>query len=350
MIVNYMSSIQTALMPIQDSASTFQFPADHYAHAGAPTEWWWHTGTLFSGERKFGFEINAALMMCDGAPIRYSQIMLTDVDENCHYQNTHIHTSYKWPDDPSKDWCVRLGDSSSKVWVSMAASLPVPTQNMAIKANFSDDQTSTPISFDLTMSQFGPPLRVWGTGLKEGGSGVPPTVENSNYYYSLTRLACTGRVVVNGNEFKVDGTTWMDHEYGLFNSKNGHPTWYLQDVQLDNGVHISNYVDFQNPPALNQTLSSVATIQFPDGTTYFEQNCTVTPVGQTWTGPDGKTYFLEFLIYVPGFNANYSVKSLFAGQFFPDIDSQGVYEGAASVNGTFNGRSVNGTGWIEQAL
>ena len=40
--------------------SEIELPRDQYAHSGAPTEWWWHVGTLESADgRKFGFEINA---------------------------------------------------------------------------------------------------------------------------------------------------------------------------------------------------------------------------------------------------------------------------------------------------
>ena len=34
-------------------------PKDMYLHQGAPTEWWWHTGTLRAGNRTFGFEVSA---------------------------------------------------------------------------------------------------------------------------------------------------------------------------------------------------------------------------------------------------------------------------------------------------
>jgi predicted secreted hydrolase len=33
------------------------FPADHGAHPGLRTEWWYITGALQAGERRFGFQV-----------------------------------------------------------------------------------------------------------------------------------------------------------------------------------------------------------------------------------------------------------------------------------------------------
>ncbi|MDI1289291.1 MAG: lipocalin-like domain-containing protein [bacterium] len=95
-------------------------PDDMYLHEGSPTEWWWHTGTLTAGDRTFGFEINAASFEQQG--FAFSQIMLTDVANQKHYQRT---TNYVPPgnfspttwaqSDVSKDWYARLGDATNKL-------------------------------------------------------------------------------------------------------------------------------------------------------------------------------------------------------------------------------------------
>src|SRR5947209_4634972 len=36
---------------------TFRFPRDHAAHPEYQTEWWYYTGHLSSGGRRFGFEL-----------------------------------------------------------------------------------------------------------------------------------------------------------------------------------------------------------------------------------------------------------------------------------------------------
>jgi predicted secreted hydrolase len=218
---------------------------------------------------------------------------------------------------------------------------------MVVKASILDEATRTPLLFDLTMSQQGPPLIVWGTGVssyppKEGG------VLTNNYYYSLTRLQTSGTVIVGQEVIQVSGMTWMDHEYGYFGSAKEPVLWFLQDMQLDNGVHISHYQTFTqgNAPKLGERKQSNATVQFPDGTEYFLQDCWMTP-NEPWTSLMGTTFFLKFKIEIPAFDAVFEVTSLMADQDFP-MPAVDVYEGVAKAVGTFQGKDVTGTAWNEQ--
>ena len=95
-----------------------RLPADHYAHPGAPTEWWWNIGTLRAGERIFGFEINAASYVGQGG-FAFTQVMLTDVANDRHYQQTTPFLSgpfncATWAEsDPAKPWRVALGSPAN---------------------------------------------------------------------------------------------------------------------------------------------------------------------------------------------------------------------------------------------
>jgi predicted secreted hydrolase len=110
------ASTSGAPVPIPASKSAIFLPADQYLHRGAPTEWWWHVGTLQSGDRIFGFEINAAAFSDRG--YAFSQVMLTDVANAKHYQRTTLYTPPVGVDfdnwaqhDVTKDWHVGLGSA-----------------------------------------------------------------------------------------------------------------------------------------------------------------------------------------------------------------------------------------------
>jgi predicted secreted hydrolase len=105
-------------VPIPASKSVIFLPADQYLHRGAPSEWWWHTGTLKSGDRIFGFEINTAAYSFQG--IAFSQVMLTDVAKTKHYQRTTLYLPPVGVDfdnwaqhDVTKDWHVGLGSAAN---------------------------------------------------------------------------------------------------------------------------------------------------------------------------------------------------------------------------------------------
>ncbi len=105
--------------PVPPSNVVLHLPADMYMHPGAPTEWWWHTGTLKAGNRVFGFEINAAGFLKDG--FAFTQVMVTDVQNNKHYQRTTPYAppvqynANTWAEsDTTKDWYARLGSETNQ--------------------------------------------------------------------------------------------------------------------------------------------------------------------------------------------------------------------------------------------
>jgi len=92
--------------PPPDSIRPIQLPIDQYLHPSAPTERWWHTGTLTASGKTFGFEINTAGF----GEFLFSQVMLTDVAGKVHYsQVTQYPYNSAWAQsDATKDWYVNL--------------------------------------------------------------------------------------------------------------------------------------------------------------------------------------------------------------------------------------------------
>ena len=414
--------------PVPESDVVLRLPKDMYQHVGAPTEWWWHIGTLKAGSRTFGFEINAASFAKDG--FAFSQIMLTDVEKQKHYYRTTpfvpplMFDPATWAEaDVSKNWYAKLGDADNyfsgiavvtpgsgytsdpivailggggigaiaipvrdaaggiasivvlspgigytsvptvaivggggsgatakafHTYIAMNSPASDPTKNMTVKALLLDTTTATQVKFDLQFSQQGRPFFVWGTGVNPDGGGG--TLQSSNYYFSLTRMQASGSIEIDGEKHAVSGVTWMDHEYGAFGSAANPVKWFLQDMQLDNGVCISNYATIdQGLPELNKTSASHATVQDGSGATWFVES-TVTPIGRTWKSPEtGITYFMQFRIDIPSFNTSLLVNTLVDSQEFL-VGTGGVYEGVAAATGSFQYRPVTGTAWNEQAL
>jgi predicted secreted hydrolase len=345
--------------PVPPSEYKVHLPQDQYRHVDAPTEWWWHVGTLKAGDRVFGFEINAAGYpgYSAAAKFAFTQVMLSDVANAKHYQQTTVYMPPNvdfntWAEsDPAKNWYARLGDSSNPSHVSMNAPQADPTRDMNVKASLADGDDT--IDFDLMLSQQGKPFMVFGTGVQSD----PGNPQHANFYYSLTRLKAEGTISINNEPMGVTGVTWMDHEYGYFGSPGDPVKWILQNAQLDNGWHLMNFVSLgkDNPPALGERTPSNATLQDPQGNMYFfdaaSQQAFMTPTGRTWKSPTGRTYFLEYLLEILPVQATLKVVSLMDAQEFPNVGSPGgIYEGVAAASGTFLGQKVSGTAWNEQLL
>jgi hypothetical protein len=161
-------------------------------------------------------------------------------------------------------------------------------------------------------------------------------------------------------EFTVTGVTWMDHEYGLFGSAANPVLWVLQDIQIQNGslqgVTISNFttIGSDKPPLVpNEPSPSQATVQFPDGTTYFVHTF-ITP-RDPWISPvSKKLYYMTLQVDLPSFNTTIIVRSLMKEQEFVTLDFWGkavshVYEGVASASVRVgNEPEASGFAWNEQ--
>jgi predicted secreted hydrolase len=332
--------------PVPPEKRSIKLPQDHYLHPGAPTEWWWHTGTLVAGKDVYGFEINAANLFGYG----FTQVSLSDVAHKTHYQQTKPLIPTPAPEDwaesnPSKPWYVRLENVQMKTFGTSPYN---PSNGMQINARLDDDKTKRVVNFSLELRQDGPTFLQWGTGVQP----YPPgPVTDHNYYYSLTRLRAKGSVSILGTEFPVAGMTWMDHEYGAFGSGTNFPTWLLQDIQLKNGVHLSNYAMLNEPPELGKPIVANVTIQTPDDKLYFlERESILTPFGRTWESSMGTVFFMQFRIQIPSFGADLRVDTLMDEQDFPIPPLADTYEGVARVEGSFDRQPVLGTAWSEQNL
>jgi predicted secreted hydrolase len=320
-------------------------PRDQYAHPGAPKEWWWHTGTLRAGKRLFGFEINPNGRWDD--KIQYVELMVTDVHHGKHYHLTAGHGGWNddWAEsDPSKPWYARMKSNASDLhpWaLSMTSELATP-YTLRSTANFVDAATGTHCTMDLTGTQNGPPLLVWGTGSHEANpNGTTPLTRN-NYYYSFTKVQTQGTLSIGKETFAVDGLTWFDHEYGAFPSGT---RWVFATMQLDNGYHLDNFIA-GHMPVEGERIASHATLLLPEGDSIFVDSF-LTPLAPLWTDPKGLTYCTCFLVEIPQFDASVMLTSLMGDQQFR---IPRLYEGVARVQGSFGGRPVTGTGWIEQVI
>ncbi|KUJ14975.1 uncharacterized protein LY89DRAFT_126829 [Mollisia scopiformis] len=333
--------------------SAIQLPKDQYAHVGAPSEWWWHIGTISTadGSRTFGFEINATGITGIAS---FSQISITDVQNQIHYQSSAVFPwDANWAEsDSTKAWFVNVGKAPSNGSVSMTGNDFGQKNEMSIVGEFLDAETQTPCSINLSLHQTGPPLLVFGTGVHTdvNPQGKTPLTKN-NYYYSFTRLSAVGSISMGSEKVSVVGTTWMDHEYGAFPNNF---TWALQDATLDNGTQLSSFAPPDADIKLGLAFSSFVSIIWPDGNSTFEQSVT-TPLGPVWASSfpakgKGNSYFTQYKVEVPKYNTVLLFTASMPDQEFRQQGTENppVWEGVAIVEGTFRGEMVCGTAWIEQ--
>ena len=63
----------------------------------------------------------------------------------------------------------------------------------------------------------------------------------ASHYYSLTRLRTSGTLVYRGERLRVEGLSWMDHEFGSDELQPGMTGWDWFALQLDDGRDLMLY-------------------------------------------------------------------------------------------------------------
>jgi predicted secreted hydrolase len=186
----------------------FAFPADHGPHPDFRSEWWYLTGQLRAGARRFGYQFTIFRQaLAPAAPPRTSawatrqvymgHLAVTDVDNGRFVALERL----------ARDG-LDLGGAGTgpfRVWVEdwTIAGQVVDLFPLALHAS------GDGVELALTAGAGRGPVLQGDAGLSAKG----PEPGNASYYYSCTRLPTTGRLTIDGVAFEVSGTSWLDREW-----------------------------------------------------------------------------------------------------------------------------------------
>lgn len=224
--------------PVPAENVVLSMPEDMYRHDGAPTEWWWHIGTLRAGDRVFGFELNAASFT--GQDFAMTQLALSDVEAGRHYQRTQVYGPApigvfdiaNWAEgDPSKDWYARLGDPSWMVGgfsVTAAGSGYTKAPDVKIEGDGSGASAIAVLDDKGGLSQI--VLLKPGTGYTttptvtlSGGEGSGATAVAVRNYVSMEAPQADPTQDIHVQALLVDADTLDEVEFDLTFSQEGRP-------------------------------------------------------------------------------------------------------------------------------
>lgn len=224
--------------PVPAENVVLSLPKDMYRHKDAPTEWWWHIGTLRSGDRVFGFEVNAASFVGNGFAM--TQVSLTDAETGEHYERTQVYVPQPignfdvatWAEgDPAKDWYARLGDPS---WVVGGFSVTNPGRGYAsaptvtIEGDGHGASALAILQDDGTVGQLvlldpGSGYTTTPTVTLSGGGGTGATAVAVRNWVSMTAPREDPSQNIRVRSLLVDDPTLTEVEFDLTFSQEGRP-------------------------------------------------------------------------------------------------------------------------------
>ena len=318
-----LSEADTAGFARADGPRAFTFPADHGPHPGVRSEWWYLTGHLQAGPRRFGYQLTIfrqALAPSRSGPPRSSSwasrqvymghLAITDVDGRRFSAFERL----------AREGLDLGGADATKVWVEDWQLTPdFPIDIRAREAG---------VELALTVARGRGPILQGEAGLSRKG----PEPGNASYYYSFTRLPTSGRLVTGGETFQVTGESWLDREWSTSALGPELAGWDWLALHLSDGRDLMVYRLRRKDGGT--TAESRATLIDPSGATrlYGPGDFRLTPA-RIWTSPHSQArYPIAVVLEIPAASLRLATRPLLDDQ---ELNlSFRYWEGAVTAEGS----------------
>jgi predicted secreted hydrolase len=321
----------------------FRFPRDHASHPDFQNEWWYYTGHLAAGARRFGYELTFFRVGIDAArtpspsawtrhTVLFAHLALTDEDRRV----------FRYEQRVSRPALGLAGADTARyrVWIEdWSAGLDPDGRTHRLAA------AAESFGIALALVPEKPPVVHGENGVSRKASGVG----RASHYVSLTRLATGGTLRIGGDTLAVTGVSWMDHEFGSNQLGPGQSGWDWFSIQLDDRGELMLY-RLRHANGSIEPASSGTWIE-PDGRAIHLPLAAFSIASHsTWTSAaSGGTYPARWTVRVPGRDLVLDLEPTVADQELRFGGPAGVtyWEGSVRVTGRERGRPVTGVGYVE---
>jgi predicted secreted hydrolase len=166
----------------------------------------------------------------------------------------------------------------------------------------------------------------------------------ASYYYSIPRLAVSGRLTRGAQVHEVRGLAWLDREWGSGALGADQEGWDWFALQLEDGNALMFYA--LRTHAGGRDPHSAGTWIARDGAGRRLSSDEVRiDVLDRWSSPRGGRYPARWRLRVPSLTLDLEVEPVLADQEL--ATDPRYWEGAVDVRGTREGKPVSGRGYVE---
>jgi predicted secreted hydrolase len=323
----------------------FSFPADHGAHTGYRTEWWYFTGNL-TGTRgnAYGFELTFFKIGLRGESLARESRWATDTIWMAHFALTDVAAGSFNADERLSRGTHGLAGAELepfRVWVedwSATGDFRGSTGRMTLNAE------STAAAIDLELSGFERIVLQGERGFDRKG----PELGNASYYYSAPRLDVTGTVRTGESAAEeVSGLAWMDREWGTSALSEGVAGWDWFALRLDDGRDLMFYRMRRDDGAASPFSGGSLTDSAGNSRRLRAEDVEL-ETAELWRSPaSGVTYPVAWRMRVPAEELELAIT--------PSLRDQELrlsvryWEGAVEIAGRSRGAEIRGSGYLELA-
>jgi predicted secreted hydrolase len=185
----------------------------------------------------------------------------------------------------------------------------------------------------------------------QGQNGVSQKAEgagHASHYFSLTRLMTTGSIDLDGRSYKVEGTSWIDHEFFTGAMAPNETGWDWLSVQLGDGTELMLYrlrhADGSiDPYSSGNYVDASGKSQFLSA-----KDFVMTPAADTWTSPATKaTYPVRWHVFIPCLKMELDVTTPLMSQELTGGFGPSYWEGSIDIGGARGHSPLRGVGYLE---
>ena len=320
----------------------YEFPRDHFSHPNFQTEWWYYTGNLKSPDgRRFGFELTffrqavsrdpAKTAAWDVKDLCLAHLALSDLDGGKFYRTERANRA--------GPGIAGASESRGRIW----------NGNWQIQWEGSDQKLQAiDERFELRLN-----LHSEKSPVIHGENGVSQKAEGpgrASHYISITRLTTSGSVELDGKQFSVPGTSWMDHEFFTHQLDPSQTGWDWLSLQLADNTelmlfHIRRKDDSIDPYSAGTYVDAHGkTMHLRAG------DFTLQPLEEKWTSPFTRaSYPIHWKIAVPKLAIEFEATTPLESQELSGNSklAPNYWEGAIVLTGRRNAQPLTGVGYLE---
>ena len=291
----------------------YEFPRDHFSHPEFQTEWWYYTGNVHTAEgRRFGFELtffrqgvdrSAPRSVWDVQDVWMAHLALSDIEGKQFFHTERYNRA----------GAGLAGAERPRVW----------NGNWTATAERLD-AIAERFQFSLSLRPEKPPVIHGENGVSQKSAGAG----HASHYISYTRIATAGSLILDGHEYRVEGLSWMDHEFFTGQLDAAVQTgWDWFSLQLDDGGDLMLFQLRRKDGTLDPFSAGTYVDAQGQARHLTARDFTLQP-GRKW-----HLYPVEWKISVPSLHLDVAIHPLLDQQEMPSY-----WEGAIEISGTHHGQ------------
>jgi len=308
-----------------------KLPKDEAAHSKG-SEWWYFNGHLKSNENKeYGFMISFfKIDMLKNKP----KLFLFPIKTG-YLVHSHLSDITKKEFFPHYEHFLKMPyekfTEKNQLFNHYRSTLLKEIKKGVYHLKFNNK----PYQFDLVITAKKP-------AVFHNRKGYINIGKDKSYYYSFTDMEVKGTITRSlENPVKVQGTAWMDHQWGNFDLHN--KQWDWMSIKLNNNYELMAFKILDKTDAKNQYYASLIN---ENGKLTKIKDLKLKSIKRWKSKKTGILYPIQWKLRIPSKKINLTIKPDFNNQEMHD----GIlmyWEGSCSVSGMQNKKRVKGRAYME---